>query len=104
MFYSGSVFVSGICSKYTLRSDQCVATDVGGAKAAGESSKPFVRKAHDDRRHFIDFLEPGLPVTSAARQDRCRLSSKQITGGVDAINAHIVDRPASLLHGSPRVR
>jgi len=62
---------------------------MSAAKAAGESSKPFIWKAHDDRRHLVDFFEPGLAVVCAAGQDRCRLSPEQITGGIDAIEIFV---------------
>src|SRR5579864_7001469 len=92
------ILVRGINTKHAFGSNEFVAADVGGPKAARKAAQPLLRKAHHHRCHFFNALESFLPAAGCYRQYLRRLLAKKISRRINAIDSHVVNWPSATLN------
>src|SRR3984893_19567662 len=89
------MLVCRVCDHRTLGSNRCVIADWNRSEAAGEGCQTLAWKSHKHGCHFLRLSESSFSGVGAGGKYLPRLFPEKITGGVDAVNAHVVHRAAT---------
>ncbi len=84
-------------AELAFRADDFEIGGVLGPEAGGESGQSFLGKTKDGRCHFLGAAETRVGARGGKAKSLLRLIAKEITGGVDAVDADVVKRPAGVL-------
>lgn len=91
------IFIGRIGKEASLGADNRVATHIGGSEAAGKYGQPLLGKAHGHRDHFFHFRESSFALAFSQSRDFNGFGAEQIAGRIDAVDAHVVERPSSTM-------
>ena len=84
------VFISGFNSQVTLCSNHTIAGRICRSETARECRNAVVGKPQHGGSHFVDFAESWVHSVSTGREDLVRFIMEQVAGGIDAIDANVV--------------
>ena len=96
-------FVSRIHLEHALRADDFKDRPIGHAEATGEGSETIAGKLKQTGRRRRHLAKALVVVSKVPSENFFRLGAKQISRGIDAIDAQVIDSTTTNILLEPRI-